>query len=155
LPDRPDLETQLKQVIAATDEQLRNDIHRFHRQERMVAWGTLAVFLVILLLNAALLIRPHQWAVELMAIWLPSLVSAAPAYNFRRRVTQRVDIMEEFAMQLRFVNLRLFETLPPAATADEQQAFRTDNLRLLCRVAAQYNQSELAFALANSPPFPV
>ncbi len=149
------LETDLRREVALTLGRVRNRMEHYHTRERLVSWGTGLTLLLIFLINLRVLAVSEARQLELLAIWLPSIVSAVHSFNFRRRTTDRVATMREFVAHLRFVQTRLFEDVPRGHSMSPTSESRAENLRLLCRLVAQYSQRELMFALANEPPLPV
>lgn len=147
------LRARLAQTVAATLVSIRNEIGRYARTEHAARGATLAAILAIIACNLVLLTHDHIEAVELLSVWLPSLVGALHAFNARRQVVERLAALGEFAGQLKFVSDQLFALVPrhaqPAskAVADD---FRI-TLKLLCRIVGQHSQRLFGYALAEEP----
>jgi hypothetical protein len=142
----------LQSLHEATVRRLRlldDEMHHAHWREAAASWATLVAFGLVLAANVALLVGPHLVVVELLAIWIPALVSAIHSFDWRRRTAERVTAMCQLADRLRFAQQRLLadgRTPGPARDAV---------LRVLCAAAAQHSQHELKLALAAEAPLPV
>jgi hypothetical protein len=150
-----EFEKQLKREIALTIGEVRERMERDRTRELLVNWGSGLTLLLIFFINLHALAVPGAVRMEVLAIWLPSLVSAAHSFNFRRRTTDRLAALREFMAHLRFVQTRLFEDVPSGHSMNPHAENRAANLRLLCRLVAQHSQRELLFTLANEQPLPV
>lgn len=154
----PDLEQLVMTEIASTLAFLKHEIHRRHRHERGAALATVGVLAAIVCANGCVLSNqcrvPHD-ALEVAAIWLPSVIGAAHAYAFRRRLADRIGAMREFSAQLKFVQTRLLQIRSDPSLSDPDGTRMTANLRLLCRFVAEHSQREIRFGLWSEPEVPV
>lgn len=168
LPNRPSsierclVDSTLQQLVmtevASTLEILKHEIHRRHRHERGAVLATLGVFVIIVFANACVLsnyCRISHEALEVVAIWLPSVIGAAHAYAFKKRLADRIGAMHEFSAQLKFVQTRLFQICSNSSPSDLDGRRMTANLRLLCRFVAEYSQREIRFGIWSEPEVPV
>ncbi len=150
LPIDPEREIALRRCIAVTLRELRQKTHA-HSIERFASPATLWAFAIIVAVNATLVLGLHLPMLEVVAIWLPSVIGTAHAFALRHRFTEQSDAATELSKVLTFVQTRLYETLPIGDAADHREA----NLRLLCRAIAGYSQRGLQRAIASEPSIPV
>lgn len=151
----------IKQEIAALLESIRASLHRHHRQERLATGMTLTAVSMIIVCNCLLtLMQPSHrgpaagaGVIELLAIWIPSLIGSIHAFHFRRRTSQHGETLSEFRAQLEFVKVRIYAPVPEDDHSARQALCA--NLRLLCKIIAHYNQREIEYALADQPQVPV
>jgi hypothetical protein len=142
-----------KAAQAALLENMKKGIRYHHHLERRATVATLAAVVAVIACNLCILQNPHHPYVELTAIWLPSLIGALYAFNFRKRTVQHIDTIRDFLLQLDFARVRIYapsEEDPAVA----QRLFQA-NLRLLCKIVAQFSQREFQFALADQPQVPL
>jgi hypothetical protein len=151
----PAREGEVKAEIGATLASLKEQVQHAHRLERVASITTLCAFVAIIVGNLVLLGGVHAPAIEVVAIWLPSVIGAGHLFNFRRRTVDRIGAMNEFTAQLKFIQTRLFQDSPPLQPGSQDGTWRVANLRLLCKVVAQHSQRELGFALFDEPQLPL
>ncbi|HLK38915.1 MAG TPA: hypothetical protein VKU41_19270, partial [Polyangiaceae bacterium] len=137
---------------------LRQELKRHHHTERVAGSLGLLTMFAILACNAYLIRAGRSIGLEILAIWLPSLVGAVHAFNSRRHLVQRLASIKEFSAQLRIVQNHLLKLAPTDApdlaedrVRDEFRAMLTG----LCKIVGQHGQRQLQFALAEEPELPV
>jgi hypothetical protein len=147
----------VKNEIAAVADALGHQLHQHHRTETRalaLSWGAAA--LVILCLVAAIV--THSTVLEMMAIWLPSVVAAAHAWVTTRQLGPRMIAGREFLSELTFVQRQLTALAPQDSVSPGDRAAAQAlgaAARLLCRCAGVYTQRQLLFAIAEEPGVPV
>ena len=142
--------------LGKTLEEMRSEVKRNHRNEQTANIGALIAVVAVVTSNLWLIFVSHETSLELLAIWLPSLIGALHVSNYRKHGNQHLSLLLETIPQLRFVQQRLLSlSLPQAPHNDDQSVSRNAALRLLCRVIGRYCQEEVRFALAQEPRLPV
>jgi hypothetical protein len=143
----------VKEEIAALIERMKRSKARFQHQESLATIATIAAIVGVIACNTFLVLVKRRISVELFAIWLPSLIGAIHSFHFRKRTTQHIDTVNEFLMQLHFIKVRIYAPVP-ADSKSAGQIFRA-NLRLLCKIVAQYNQREIQYSISDLPQVPI
>lgn len=145
----------VKDKLYAACDRVLHETERNHRDEHwaaVLAWIAAGAIMVCIILALC----THSPIFEVLAILLPSIVSSAHAYVSRRQTVQRIGSGREFLSQLEFVKKQLNEVSTSAnASASINNDHVTATLRVLCRVAAEYTQQQLEFALREEPGLPV
>lgn len=148
------LKGQLGKVLAETS----SAIHRNHATEKRAARITLAAIATIVFCNAYLILLAHTFAIELLAIWLPSLIACVHSVVNRRYLVIRVSAMSEFHAELKFLQTRIY-ALSLDDVYPDKNSYKYDELRsalqALCKTIGLFTQLELQSALADSPELPV
>jgi hypothetical protein len=148
-----ELVVQVKMEIAALLENMKKSIRHHYFLERLATLATLAAIAAVIACNLYIVLIEHRTDVELLAVWLPSLIGAIYSFNFRKRTVQHIETIRDFLLQLDFAKVRIY-----APTEEDpmisQQLFRA-NLRLLCKIVALFSQREIQFALADQPQVPM
>jgi hypothetical protein len=145
----------LREYLAETQEDIGTAIRRDLRIERM---GEVAEVLSILLAvggNLWLMVVPEARPVELVSLWLPSLIGALHAVRSHRRTAERLPLLHMLFKQLEFVRAQLLTFAEWRADEPAQRsAAREAVLRFVCKVIGQYCQSELQLATSQRPEMP-
>lgn len=142
----------VKEEIAGLIEKMKASKARFHHQESLATIATIAAIVAVIACNTFLVLVERRISVELFAIWLPSLIGAIHSFHFRKQTTQHIDTVNEFLMQLHFIKVRIYA---PVADSKSAQPILRANLRLLCKIVAQYNQREIQYAISDLPQVPI
>ncbi|MFN7938161.1 MAG: hypothetical protein U0R19_32840 [Bryobacteraceae bacterium] len=147
---------QLRERVIHTESQMAKQTHRHHKHE---SWGEWLVWITCALILACVgaAIYTHGPVFEVIAILLPSIVTAVHAYLARRQTLHRVDAGKAFLSELRFVKEQL-NALARGPIVDPAKIDRdrfAAVLRVLCKAVAQHTQRELEFALREQPNLPL
>jgi hypothetical protein len=143
----------VKDRVSAAYEDERLDIEEHHTEEKrtnLLSW--IAALIVCACIVCAISIKWQP--LELLAIWLPSVVGAMHASASRRQILNRIGAGQEFLAELAFVRSQLM-SLVPDDLLDTQDTARAETfcatLRVLCRAAAEHAQRKLQFAIGENP----
>lgn len=145
----------LRACLAETVEEINGGIRRDIAIERT---GEVAEVISVLLAvggNLWLIFVSHLEAIELVSLWLPSLIGALHTLRSHRRTAERIPLLTAFSKQLGFVKTQLQALTDWTAEEPAQKsATREAVLRFLCKTIGQYCQSELQLATSQRPDLP-
>jgi hypothetical protein len=136
-----------------------NEVGNAIKRNRRIEWvGTVAENLAIALAvagNLWLLFVSHLTTIELISLWLPSLMGAFHSLRSHRRTAERIPLLSDFWKQLRFVRtqLQVLVDWKPEET-QTRSAQREAMLRFLCEIIGKYCQDELMLAMNQHPDLP-
>ena len=149
------LRDRLVQAVGVTLVSIRGEIDRHARAEHVARIATVVTIIAIVICNLVLLTRRHSEGLELLSVWLPSLIGALHAFNARRQVAEKLSVLREFAGQLKFVSDQAFTLFPRHSPGVQAVADLRTTLRLLCKIVGQHSQRLFAYALAEEPAPPL
>lgn len=151
--------TLLKSTLGKERAALLHEFHAHHRTEQVAMWAGLASLALICTFNAWLVFLSHSVSLEVMVVWLPSLIAALHAHNHRRQVTQRASGTGDLLAELQFVSERILADSAGGSAslhADAQARSRlAAALAVLCKTIGVHTQARWRFALAAHPQLPV
>lgn len=145
-----------KDQVGKTYERLQKEIEGHHATEAIAT--TLSWFsAVAILLCIGDAIYAHAFVSELVAIWLPSAVSAVHGAVWRRQLVQRISAGKEFLSELSSVQKQMNAPVPGDKVKENEKDTETliATLRALCQSAGEHTQRRLQFAIAEDPSIPV
>lgn len=147
----------VKERVFITYEEVRSEIEKHHSEEkRNVLLSWVVAIVVAACIVSALLLESKR--LEVLAIWLPSVIGALHASASRRQILDRIGAGQEFLAELAFVRTQLM-SLAPNDRLETQDPQKTEalcaTLRVLCRAAAEHAQRQLQFAIGEELAVPV
>lgn len=147
----------LKDQVGRTYERLQKEIESHHTTEAVattLSWTSALTILFCI----GYAVYVHDFYFELLAIWLPSAVSAVHGSVWRRQLVHRITAGKEFLSELSFVQKQM-NALVPEDKLDQSCAkdleVLTATLRALCQSAGEHTQRRLQFAIAEDPSIPI
>jgi hypothetical protein len=145
----------LREYLAETLDDIGSEIRRDLRIERIGEIGELASVLLAVGGNLWLIFVPQLDTIELVSLWLPSLIGALHAIRSHRRTGERIPLLNAVFKQLAFARTQLqalaeWNHDEPAQKSAQREAV----LRFVCKVVGQYCQSELQLATSQQPEIP-
>jgi hypothetical protein len=144
----------LNEQVGKTYARLQREIERHHTSEALATALSWASALVILLcIGYAIYARAFYF--ELLAIWLPSAISAVHGAVWRRQLVHRITAGKEFLSELSFVQKQMNALMPQNKLEESGVEILIATLRALCQSAGEHTQRRLQFAIAEDPSIPV
>jgi hypothetical protein len=145
------LRTYLAETLAEIGAGIRRDL----RIERASEIAELMSVLLAVGGNLWLIFVSHLEAIELVSLWLPSLIGALHALRSHKRTAERIPLLNAFFKQLGFVGtqLRALAEWTPDEPS-QKSATREAVLRFVCKIIGQYCQSELQLATSQHAEMP-
>lgn len=145
----------LRGYLAETLDEINAGIRRDLGIERAGELAEVASVLLAIGGNLWLIFVSHLEPIELVALWLPSLIGALHSLRSRRRTAERIPLLSAFSKQLAFLKTQLQALADWSAEEPAQKsATREAVLRFVCKVIGQYCQSELQLATSQHPDLP-
>jgi hypothetical protein len=148
---------EIRERVGSTLAEMNEGVERSRRIEHMAEAGEVVAIIIVVASNIGLIANPEVPLLELLPMWLPSVIGALHSFSNRKRLSQRAAILTEFMGQLQFIRTQLqaLDAPSPAVGAEDVMPAREASLRLLCRIVGQYCQEELRLAIAQRPSLPV
>jgi hypothetical protein len=147
-----------KNRLIAINQRFTAEMRHHLTTERVATYANIFAIIAVLACILSLIFWRSSIAVELLAIWIPSLIGAIHTFNTRRQLAQRHAATLEFCSQLRFVREQIFAlaSTPFTHISDPQRwkDFQA-TLQVLCKIVGQYGQRRLQFALSDTPKTPI
>lgn len=146
---------ELKTTLSDLQQNTFDEVAHYARAERISRFIVISTISIMISLLIYLLAFQHHWQIELVAIWLPSVVGAVHAFDARKKMDHRAMSARSFFSEIKFVGDELYRILPndsdiqPNSVAHQEV---TALIKALCKFAGDYSQNELELSIQEKLP---